>query len=318
MYAKAFVQTPAEGLPRIFRRARRPVPGQAAVSAGQGILVDGLELAPGRKGLRAGRLDRTPPHEKHDVTFPLWTRAARRPSPWTLRVQLSWRGRGEATMARAYVLDPRFRNGTIDDFYVSFYGSLPDGLGGDRALRGRHVVWRSEGRAVSPRALRSYAQAISVPTQTRRFRSLLESALRWMWMPSLERLANILSQRRAPPALLAGICSWIRGGRRVAERANHEENNNAEQAIRIALLAAAVALFPALRPAPSVTSRSPLSPRRNTPWARAQQDGRRVEGRHRRTGEFGSTKTDRAANRTCSASSTGSDPGASPSFASTR
>ena len=105
-----------------------------------------------------------------------------------------------AMIARAYELDPDYDNGAIDDFYILFYGSLPELLGGDKAKAEQHyhlALQKSKGMSAGPYV--SYAKSICIPAQDYdSFRENLEKALEIDpdENPS-SRLVNILSQRKA-------------------------------------------------------------------------------------------------------------------------
>lgn len=208
MYANAFVQAPAEALPRdsFAERKVQLKRAERLYLRGRDILAGGLERKhPGfgsafRDGKPAAALDRM---RKDDVPLLYWT-AASALAAFSLNpfdVQLSVRvPEARALMARAYALDPDFGGGAIDDFYVSFYGSLPEGLGGNKALAREHferAVRKTAGNSAGPFV--SYAQAVSVPEQDYAgFRKLLERALAVdVDAIPANRLANTLAQRRA-------------------------------------------------------------------------------------------------------------------------
>ena len=105
-----------------------------------------------------------------------------------------------AMIARAYELDPDFNNGAIDDFYILYYASLPEILGGDKAkaeLHYKRALEKTRGLAAGPYV--SYAQAICIPAQDYdSFKENLEKAL--AIDPDEDpstRLVNTLSQRKA-------------------------------------------------------------------------------------------------------------------------
>ena len=105
-----------------------------------------------------------------------------------------------AMIARAYELDPDFNNGAIDEFYILFYASLPENLGGDKdraEFHFRRAVEKTGGLSAGPFV--AYAQAINVPAQDYdAFRENLERALAIdVDEEPAMRLVNILSQRRA-------------------------------------------------------------------------------------------------------------------------
>jgi predicted anti-sigma-YlaC factor YlaD len=141
--------------------------------------------------------------KKEDVPLLYWTVAAGL-SAYSLDTFDFDLGSGipewNAMIARAYELDPDFNNGAIDDFYVLFYGSLPEALGGDKAKADVHfkrAVEKSKGLSAGPYV--SYAKAICVPAQD--YETFEECLLKALEInpdddPS-SRLQNILSQRQA-------------------------------------------------------------------------------------------------------------------------
>ena len=105
-----------------------------------------------------------------------------------------------AMIDRAYELDPDFNNGAIDDFFILFYASLPETMGGDKAKAEIHFQKALEkSRFLSAGPYVSYASSICVPAQDYvRFKENLEKAL--AINPDEEpsnRLVNIISQRKA-------------------------------------------------------------------------------------------------------------------------
>lgn len=208
MYANAFVQGPAEMLPRTEYRERREERERARLLYLRGvkILRSGLDKKyPGfNKAAQEGKLDaylaRT---KKEDVPLFYWTVAgslsAYSLDPFNLELgmripELS------AMIQRAYELDPDFNDGAIDDFYILFYASLPPFLGGDKSKADAHfklALEKSRGMSAGPYV--SYAQAVSIPAQDyETFRKHLEAAL--AVDPNANpanRLVNIISQRKA-------------------------------------------------------------------------------------------------------------------------
>ena len=81
-----------------------------------------------------------------------------------------------ALMDRAYALEPDFGRGIIDDFYILYYSSVPEGMGGSKEKAKYHfnrAVQLSEG--LNPSPYLSYATTISVQNQNaEEYRSLLE------------------------------------------------------------------------------------------------------------------------------------------------
>jgi predicted anti-sigma-YlaC factor YlaD len=208
MYANAFVQGPAEMLPpsRYSERQAALARAKALYLRGVDILYGGLDKKyPGFRGAGAAGtlgayLGRT---KAADVPLLYWlvagTLSAYSLNPFDLELGMKIRDL-TAMIGRAYELDPDFNNGAIDDFYVLFYASLPDSLGGDKskvALHFERALAKAGGQLVSPYV--SYAQAVAIPAQDyAAFKEYLETALALdVNVNPATRLMNILSQRRA-------------------------------------------------------------------------------------------------------------------------
>jgi len=208
MYANAFVQGPAERLPasqfdrkheQLDRARRLYLRADKVLRAELELKFPGLGAA-----LADGKGERLlAKAKKSDVPLLYWESAAVM-SAFALApfdVSLSVRVKDVAVlMARAYALDPDFDDGSLDEFYISFYGSLPEGLGGSRTLAKDHfdaAVRKTKG--LSAGAYVAYAQAVSVPNQDYpEFKRLLEAALAVpLDKAPAHRLVNILSQRKA-------------------------------------------------------------------------------------------------------------------------
>jgi len=107
-----------------------------------------------------------------------------------------------AMMARAYELDPDFNKGAIDEFYILYYASLPENMGGDKAkaeIHFKRALEKSGGLSAGPYV--SYARAVCADAQNQNydaFRENLEKALAIdPDQDKSNRLNNILSQRKA-------------------------------------------------------------------------------------------------------------------------
>ena len=210
MYANAFVQGPAEMLDPVYFFEERIMGLDRAkllYIRGYTILTTALEIKfPGftnaniNDGTMTALLQQC---KKEDVPLLYWTVAGGL-AAYSLDLFdfelgsriMEW----SAMIARAYELDPQFNNGAIDDFYILFYASLPDTMGGDKAKAEYHfrlALENSRGLSAGPYV--SYAQAVCIPAQDYdSFRENLEKALAIDpdEEPSL-RLLNIISQRRA-------------------------------------------------------------------------------------------------------------------------
>jgi predicted anti-sigma-YlaC factor YlaD len=208
MYANAFVQGPAEMLPRTEYRERREERDRAKLLYLRGveILRSGLDKKypgfneAGVEGKLDALLDRT---KKEDVPLLYWTVAgsllAYSLDPFNLELGMRI-PELHAMIQKAYELDPYFNDGAIDDFFVLFYASLPESLGGDKSRVDAHfrlAVEKSGGLSAGPYV--SYAQTVSAPAQDyETFKKYLETALAIdpNEKPS-NKLVNIVSQRKA-------------------------------------------------------------------------------------------------------------------------
>ena len=210
MYANAFVQGPAEMLDSVdFYEERIEAMDRAKglYLRGYALLMSALEKkfkgftdATVRDGTLAPLLGKC---KKEDVPLLYWTVAGGLAAysidvfDFALGSSIPEWG---AMMARAYELDPDFNNGGIDDFYILFYASVPETLGGDKSkaeVHFRRALEKSNGQSAGPYV--SYARSVCVPAQDYgAYRENLEKAL--AIDPDEDpssRLVNILSQRKA-------------------------------------------------------------------------------------------------------------------------
>ncbi len=174
MYANAFIHGPAERLPpeKLDRKRKELDKAKEIYIKSDRLLATELErhfpgicaaLDSGTEEPILSRMD------ADDVALLYWESAAIMsafsldPLDVSLSTQVK---RARTLMARAYELDPDFGNGSLDEFYISFYGSLPSYLGGDKDLAKHHfeeAVRKSRGGSIS--AYTSYAMAVCVPRQ---------------------------------------------------------------------------------------------------------------------------------------------------------
>jgi len=208
MYANAFVQGPAQRLPadqfdqkrfQLDRALKLYLRADKVLKAGLELRFPGLEKALA-EGTAEPLLAKA---NKNDVPLLYWESAAVM-SAFALApldVALSVRVKGvTALMARAYALDPNYGDGTLDEFYISFYGALPDGLGGSKVLAKRHfdtALLKDKGQEAGPYL--AYVQAVSLPNQNfPEFKKLLKAALAIdVDKDPSHRLVNILAQTEA-------------------------------------------------------------------------------------------------------------------------
>jgi predicted anti-sigma-YlaC factor YlaD len=209
MYANAFVQGPAETLPpeayyekqaqmeragRLYRR------GAAIIETGLEKKFPGWKDARGDSEKRAAFLALV---KKEEVPLLYWDAAgilsayALNPFDLDLGMRIP---ELSALIARAYDLDPDYNLGALDEFYLLFYASLPEGMGGDKEKAEIHykkALEKSNGLAAGPYV--SYAKAVAVPAQDYElFKSCLDAALAVdTETQSANRLVNILAQNKA-------------------------------------------------------------------------------------------------------------------------
>jgi hypothetical protein len=216
MYANAFVQGPAQMLPT-FRYEERDVALARAKKfylRGTNILMSGLEQRfPGfaaalETGVLAPILKKA---KKQDVSLFYWTVAgalsAYSLEPFDIKQGMQVQ-KITPLIHRAYELDPDFNKGAIDDFYVLYYASMPEGMGGDKSKVDTHfqlALQKSGGALASPYV--SYAQAVAVPAQDYElFKANLEKALAVdVDEDPANRLVNILAQRKARFLLASAV-----------------------------------------------------------------------------------------------------------------
>jgi predicted anti-sigma-YlaC factor YlaD len=209
MYANAFVQGPASMLPfdRYQEQEAAKLRAKKLYLRGRDLLYSGLDLKYpgfGEASLQDGTLERLlEKTKKEDVPLLYWAVAGGL-SAWALDpfdLELGTKVQDLAAMIhRAYELDPDFNRGAIDDFYILFYASVPDGLGGDKSKTKIHfdrAVEKSGGLLAGPYV--SWAETVCIPAQDYlSFKEHLEKAL--AVDPDKDpanRLVNILSQRKA-------------------------------------------------------------------------------------------------------------------------
>jgi predicted anti-sigma-YlaC factor YlaD len=188
MYANAFLYTPAAMLSKEeyrrqeseFKRAKN------LYLRGRDILLDGLEKRyPGlRNDLKQKRYDGVLKRvDKRHVSFLYWAGAgwlgAFAIDPFDMDLGMTIPA-AAALMERVLALEPGFGNGSIHEFYVLYYGSLPEYMGGDAAKARSHFKLAMEqSRNSSTSAPLNLAATVSVSEQDiGEFRELLTSVLR--------------------------------------------------------------------------------------------------------------------------------------------
>lgn len=208
MYANAFLQTPANMLADEEYKKQEFLLERAKnlYLRGRDILLNALERKyPGfRKNLDQRKFDRAvKPTKLGDIELLYWAGAgwmgAFAIDPFDMDLGLTLPG-AAALMERVLELDKNYGEGAIHDFYVLYYGSLPDYMGGDLNKARDHfkkAVEVSAGKATSPYL--SLATTVCVKEQkVEDFKQLLKKVLEVDPDADPEnRLLNVLNQRKA-------------------------------------------------------------------------------------------------------------------------
>jgi predicted anti-sigma-YlaC factor YlaD len=208
MYANAFLQTPADMMSGQQLEQKEFMLGRSKnlYLRGRDILLVGLEKK--NPALLQQLKDR-----KHSQALAVFTE---KDVPTLYWAAAGWVGafgvdpfdsklgvslpQAAAIMERVSALDPGFSQGAVHNFYVLYYGSLPDYMGGDVKKAREHFQMAMEasgGRDSSP--LISLATTVDTKEQNiGEFRSLLQRVLEID--PNADpdnRLVNTLNQRKA-------------------------------------------------------------------------------------------------------------------------
>jgi predicted anti-sigma-YlaC factor YlaD len=208
MYANAFVQGPAERLPRSMyvQRQAATVRAKNLYLRGFALLYRGLELKyPGfSSAYHQEKLkDYLVKTKKDDVPALYWSAAAGlsafslNPFDMELGVRIP---EFYALVERAYELNPDFNSGALDEFLLIYHASIPEAMGGDKSKIEYHyqkALEKSKGLTAGPYV--TYAQSVSIPAQDYdKFKGLLEKALSIdPDKDTSNRLVNILAQEKA-------------------------------------------------------------------------------------------------------------------------
>lgn len=208
MYANAYVQTPADMLPdaEFEKKAGMTDRARKLYIRGRDYVINGIEVRhPGfSAALRGAALhDFLGTMQKEDVPFLYWCgagwMAAYATDPFNVDLGMGVK-KAAAMMENALRLDEAFNDGAIHEFFILYYGSLPQSMGGS-VDKARHHFERaveiSKGRTASPYV--ALASTVSVSNQdAAEFTELLNRALAVdVSQKSGNRLANIIAQRKA-------------------------------------------------------------------------------------------------------------------------
>ena len=208
MYANAFLQTPATMLPEAEYKKQEFTYMRAKnlYLRGRDIILDCLENK--YPGLRATL-------QKRNYAEAL-ARTTRKDAPLLYWAGAGWLGAyaidpfdmdlgvtlpaAAALIERVYGLDPDYAVGALHEFYILYYGSLPEYMGGSLKEAREHyrmALAVSKGRSATPYL--SLATSVSVKEQNyAEFKELLGKALEIDPESAAEnRLVNVLNQRKA-------------------------------------------------------------------------------------------------------------------------
>lgn len=208
MYANAFIQTPADMMPKEDETKKDFLLARAKnlYLRGRDMLLVGLEKK--NPGLLAQLKERRfkqalAVYTAKDAPALYWAAAgwvaayALDPLDMKLGITLP---QAAALMERVGQVDPKYAPASVDNFYILYYGSIPDYMGGDaRKARDffQKAVAASGGRDTS--AFLALAVSVSEKEQNlAEFKSLLQKVLDFDPSSAPEnRLVNILNQRKA-------------------------------------------------------------------------------------------------------------------------
>jgi predicted anti-sigma-YlaC factor YlaD len=208
MYANAFVETPADMTPRRDSERKDYLLARAKnlYLRGRDILFVSLEKK--NPLIRQQLKDRKyteamAPFGKEDVSLLYWTAvgwvAAFSVNPFDMTLGQTV-PQTRAMIERVAALEPGYGQGSLDAFYVSYYGSLPGYLGGDAAKAREHFA-RAQALAgkSDTSSLMALATTVCVKEQNvAEFKKLLGQVLEFDTDSSPQnRLVNILNQRKA-------------------------------------------------------------------------------------------------------------------------
>lgn len=184
-YSYAFIHFPADTLPseeinqkkEMYQRAKK------MYLRAREYGFDGLEVKyPGfRKGLAANTDSVLALTEKEDADILYWTglswMGAFTVHKFDMKLALSV-PKAVKVMKRVAELDPDYGNGAIDEFFITFYGSMPESMGGDLEKAKYHfdrAVKLTDGMSAGPYT--AYATAVTIAAQDRiKFEELMKKA----------------------------------------------------------------------------------------------------------------------------------------------
>ncbi len=208
MYANAFLQSPSEMMTdeEMLRQEFLENRAKNLYLRGRDMLLEGIEKKhPGflKKLEKKEYESALSPMTRKDVPILYWAAAgwlgAYALDPFDMKLGMTV-PRAAAIMDRAMELYPDFREGGLHDFYVLYYGSMPDYMGGsfEKARKHYKLALETAGKKVTSPHL-SLATSVSVQEQkVDEFKELLNRVLEVDPDADPEnRLLNTINQRKA-------------------------------------------------------------------------------------------------------------------------
>jgi predicted anti-sigma-YlaC factor YlaD len=208
MYANAFIYVPASMLSteEYSRQEFMYARAKNLYLRGRNILLNGLDKR--HKGFLKELQQRNfktalAKFKKEEIDVLYWTAAgwlgAYAIDPFDSELGLSL-PQAEALIHKVHELDNHYENGTIHDFYVTYYGSLPDYMGGSFEKARHHfqlAIDQGNGKATSPYL--SLATSVSVSEQNlAEFKELLNKVVQFDANTDIKnRLLHTLNIRKA-------------------------------------------------------------------------------------------------------------------------
>lgn len=208
MYANAYLQTPATMMSTsdVSKKEEMMSRAKKFYLRGRDMLMRALEVRhPGFLNLvnQNKMTDAVASMTKEDVPFLYWTGAgwmgAYSINAFDINLSVGVQ-KAVALMNKALELNETFNNGAIHDFFIAYYASMPQGMGGNDDKARYHfekTVEISKGKSASPYV--SLATSICIRTQNvKEFKKLLTQALAIDVNQDItNRLANVINQKKA-------------------------------------------------------------------------------------------------------------------------
>lgn len=208
IYANAFVQGPADMTPKRLLETKEQLLARAKnlYLRGRDILFVGLEKKNPRVRLQLKERryrEAMAPFGKEDVPTLYWAAvgwvAAFGVNPFDMTLGQTL-PQTKAMIERVAELEPDHGKGALDVFYINYYGSLPDYIGGDAAKAREHFARaQAASGATDTSSLMALATTVCVKEQNAaEFKQLLERVLAFdpeSHPPN--RLINTLNRRKA-------------------------------------------------------------------------------------------------------------------------